>query len=64
MLDAILWRVRVGTKWSELPDEYGSYKTVNEKFRKWYDDGLLEKIFDTLGANNDCEKLTRIRMCK
>lgn len=64
MLDAILWRARVGTKWSELPEEYGSYKTANEKFRKWYDDGTLKKIFDTLGITGDYEKLTRIRTNK
>lgn len=64
MLDAILWRARVGEKWSELPEEYGSYKTVNEKFRKWYDNGTLEKIFDTLGITGDYEKLTRIRTNK
>ncbi len=61
MIDAILWRLRVGTKWSELPEEYGSYKTANEKFRKWFDSGLLKNIFDTLGAVGDYEKLTRIR---
>ncbi len=64
MIDAILWRARVGTKWSELPEEYGSYKTANEKFRKWYDDGTLKKIFDTLGIMSDYEKLTRIRTNK
>ncbi|MCI9626244.1 MAG: type IV secretory system conjugative DNA transfer family protein [Clostridia bacterium] len=61
MIDAILWRARVGTKWSELPEEYGSYKTVNERFRRWYDSGLLKNIFDTLGAVGDYEKLVRIR---
>lgn len=64
MIDAILWRARVGTKWSELPEEFGSYKTANEKFRKWYDDGTLEKIFNSLGINGDYEKLTRIRTNK
>lgn len=64
MIDAILWRARVGTKWSELPEEFGSYKTANEKFRKWYDDGTLKKIFDTLGIVSDYEKLTRIRTNK
>ncbi len=64
MIDAILWRARVGTKWSELPEEYGSYKTANEKFRIWYDNGTLKKIFDTLGIVNDYEKLARIRMYK
>lgn len=64
MLDAILWRARVGEKWSELPEEYGSYKTASEKFRKWYDDGTLEKIFNSLGITGDYEKLTRIRTKK
>lgn len=64
MLDAILWRVCAGTKWSGLPEEFGSYKTVNEKFRKWYDNGTLKKIFDTLGITGDYEKLTRIRTNK
>lgn len=64
MLDAILWRARVGTKWSELPEEYGSHKTANDRFRKWYDDGTLEKIFNTLGFTDDYKKLIRIRKNK
>lgn len=48
MLNAILCRFRTKTIWVELPEKYGSWRTVIERYRKWRDDGTLQLIFDEL----------------
>ena len=45
MLNAMLWIVRSGCQWRELPEYYGSWQSVYSRFRKWEKDGIFEAIF-------------------
>lgn len=61
MIDAILWRLRTGSPWRDLPEEYGPWKTVYNHFDKWNSDGtldelkrrLLRRIVDSEGIHED-----------
>ena len=61
MMDAILWRLRTGSPWRDLPEEFGPWKTVYNHFNKWSSDGtldevkrrLLRRIADAEGIDND-----------
>lgn len=61
MVDAILWRLRTGSPWRDLPEEFGPWKTVYNHFDKWNSDGtideikrtLLQRIIDDDGLNTD-----------
>ena len=44
MLDAMLWLVRVGAPWRDLPDWYGPWQTVYHYFNEWRHQGVLEEI--------------------
>ena len=44
MVDAILWRLRTGTPWRDLPEEFGPWKTVYNHFDKWSSNGIIDKI--------------------
>jgi transposase len=44
MMDAILWRLRTGSPWRDLPEEFGPWKTVFNHFDKWNSDGTLDEI--------------------
>jgi len=57
MLNGMMWIVRSGAQWRELPERYGSWKTVYSRFCKWRDDGLLERIFHALYTDADMENL-------
>jgi len=48
MVDGILWRLRTGSPWRDLPEEFGPWVTVYKHFDKWNSDGTLEKIKQTL----------------
>jgi transposase len=48
MVDAILWRLRTGSPWRDLPEEFGPWKTVYNHFDKWNGDGTIDEIKRTL----------------
>ena len=58
MMNAILWLTRSGAAWTDIPERYGSYKTVYSRFCKWRDDGTLLRIFETLNEDADFENLS------
>lgn len=50
-LDGILWILKTGAQWSELPDRFGSYSTCWRRLKAWEEDGTWEKIWKKLLAN-------------
>ena len=42
MLNGIVWILRTGCQWRELPECYGSWQSVYSRFRKWQKDGIFE----------------------
>jgi len=48
VIDAVLWRTRTGTPWRDLPEEYGNWKTVYNRHRRWAIDGVWATILDEL----------------
>lgn len=58
MFNAILWMARTGAPWRDLPEYYGSWKTVYSRFCKWRDDETLSIIFKTLNSDADFENLS------
>ncbi len=52
IVDAILWILRTGAPWRDLPEEFGPWGTVWDLFDKWNDDGTLNEILHLLRAAN------------
>ena len=50
ILEGIFWILRVGAPWRDLPERYGKWSTVYERFRRWRKDGLFQRILDALEA--------------
>ena len=46
-LNGILWILRTGAQWEELPKRYGSHMTCWRRLRKWQEDGTWERIWKT-----------------
>ena len=47
-LNAILWVLRTGAQWKELPRRYGSYVTAWRRLKRWEEDGIWEKLWHNL----------------
>lgn len=44
VINGIFWILRSGAPWRDLPERYGNWKTVYDRFRRWAEDGTLERI--------------------
>lgn len=54
-LNGIIFRMRSGCQWDQLPRQFGPQSTVHDWFQRWSRDGVLEKIWAELVA--ECEEL-------
>lgn len=50
ILNGILWILRSGAPWRDLPECYGSWTTVYGRFRRWREAGVWEQILRDLQA--------------
>lgn len=62
VLDGVLWVLRTGAPWADLPRRYPPYQTCHRRFQRWVADGILPKILAALrrdleqrGGVNDLE---------
>jgi transposase len=54
-LEAVLWIVRVGAPWRDLPESFGNWNSVFQRFRRWAKSGVFDRIFAILSADADFE---------
>jgi transposase len=47
-VNGVLWVLRSGAHWHDLPDRYGKYKSVHKRFSRWATSGVWEKVFQQL----------------
>jgi transposase len=47
-VSGILWRMRAGALWRDLPDQYGKWITVYQRVRRWNLAGIWEVVATTL----------------
>jgi transposase len=53
VIDGIFFRTRTGCPWRDLPGEYGKWKTVYNRHRRWSLDGTWQEILARLQAGSD-----------
>ena len=44
IINGILWVLRTGAPWRDLPECYGPWPTVASRFCRWRQDGLWERL--------------------
>ena len=56
-VDAVLWIARAGAPWRDLPEEFGNWNSVFQRFRRWAKKGVWQRVFNALVENPDFEYL-------
>jgi transposase len=52
-INAVLWKVRTGAPWRDLPERFGPWKTIYSRFRRWALAGHFQAIFEALQVDVD-----------
>jgi transposase len=48
VLNGILWVLRTGAPWADLPDRYPSFQTCHRRFQQWVRAGAMTRIMTAL----------------
>jgi transposase len=51
VLNGVLWILRTGAPWQDLPPRYGSYQTTHRRFQQWVRSGVMESLLLTLAQH-------------
>lgn len=51
VLNGILWVLRTGAPWADVPDRYPSYQTCHRRFQQWVRSGVMRGILEALALD-------------
>ena len=50
VLSGIFWVLRTGAPWRDVPERYGPWSSVYDRFRRWRNDGTWQRLLDAFQA--------------
>jgi transposase len=53
IVNGILWVLRTGAPWRDLPERYGPWASVYSRFRRWKEAGIWDRVLTELQAQGD-----------
>jgi putative transposase len=54
-VEAVLWVVRTGSPWRDLPSFFGNWNSVFVRFSRWSKDGVWDRLFAAMAEDPDFE---------
>ena len=52
-LNGMLWVLRAGAPWQDVPERSGPWRTVASRFYRWQKAGVFQRLFDALTQQAD-----------
>ena len=56
-VEGVLWIVRTGSPWRDLPEAFGEWNSVFRRFSRWSLKGVWWRIFEAMSDDPDFESL-------
>ena len=56
-VEGVLWIVRTGAPWRDLPEVFGDWNSVFRRFSRWSEKGIWRRIFEAMSDDSDFEYL-------
>ena len=56
-INAVIWILKTGSPWRDLPPDYGKWGTVHQRFIRWQRKGMWKKLFEILKDDKNFEWL-------
>lgn len=53
LVNGLFWRLRTGAQWRDIPERYGPWQTIYDRFRRWVRDGTWDRILLALQLKLD-----------
>ena len=54
-VNAVLYRYRAGIPWRDLPERFGDWQNIYNRYNRWSKTGVWEKVFKHLAEDADNE---------
>src|SRR5256884_3010269 len=51
VLNGVLWVLRTGAPWKDLPDRYPPYQTCHRRFQRWIQSKVLDRVLQALAQD-------------
>ena len=56
-VNAVMWIARTGAPWRDLPERFGNWNSVFQRFNRWCRKGVWQRVFQALGGDPNLEYL-------
>nr|WP_265286025.1 IS5 family transposase [Verminephrobacter eiseniae] len=56
-LEAVLWIMRTGSPWRDLPAELGNWHTTYTRFKRWGESGVWQRVCEIVSGDRDLKML-------
>lgn len=55
VVEGVIYRLRTGVPWRDLPPEFGAWQTVHRRHQRWSGDGTWDRVLTALQVAADAE---------
>ena len=53
VVNGVLWKLRTGAPWRDLPERYGPWQTCDDRFIRWRQDGTWDRLLARAQTKSD-----------